>query len=139
METKNNKTRKLIDRTGNDKYYIGLDIGTDSVGWALTDSKYNLQKINNKSTWGVRLFDGAATAKDRRTKRCLRRRLHRRKVRLNYLKSLFASAINKIDPMFLKRLANCYLYVKQPIVTSNRSHTQRPIGKHILAKSRDVC
>ena len=23
-------------------YYLGLDIGTDSVGWALTDSDYNL-------------------------------------------------------------------------------------------------
>ena len=120
METKNNKTRKLIDRTGNDNYYIGLDIGTDSVGWALTDSKYNLQKINNKSTWGVRLFDGAATAKDRRTKRCLRRRLRRRKVRLNYLKSLFAPAINKIDPMFLKRLANSYLYVNEDGTTGTR-------------------
>lgn len=120
METKNNKIRKLIDRTGNDKYYIGLDIGTDSVGWALTDCKYNLQKINNKSTWGVRLFDGAETAKDRRTKRCLRRRLHRRKVRLNYLKSLFAPAINKIDPMFLKRLVNSYLYVNEDGTTGTR-------------------
>ena len=25
-------------------YFIGLDIGTDSVGWAVTDTEYNLFK-----------------------------------------------------------------------------------------------
>ena len=24
------------------KYYIGLDIGTESVGWAVTDTQYNI-------------------------------------------------------------------------------------------------
>lgn len=23
-------------------YYVGLDIGTNSVGWAVTDTKYNI-------------------------------------------------------------------------------------------------
>ena len=26
------------------KYYLGLDIGTNSVGWAVTDENYNLCK-----------------------------------------------------------------------------------------------
>ena len=26
----------------NKKYYLGLDIGTNSVGWAVTDENYNL-------------------------------------------------------------------------------------------------
>ena len=25
-------------------YYIGLDVGTDSLGWAVTDEKYNICK-----------------------------------------------------------------------------------------------
>ena len=25
-------------------YFIGLDIGTDSVGWAVTDPEYHIQK-----------------------------------------------------------------------------------------------
>lgn len=27
-----------------EKYYLGLDIGTGSVGWAVTDKNYNLLK-----------------------------------------------------------------------------------------------
>lgn len=27
------------------KYYIGLDIGTNSVGWAVTDEYYNVLKF----------------------------------------------------------------------------------------------
>ena len=27
------------------EYYIGLDIGTDSIGWAVTDTEYNLLKF----------------------------------------------------------------------------------------------
>lgn len=38
-------------------YYIGLDIGTNSVGWAVTDPEYNIIRKNGKSLWGVRLFD----------------------------------------------------------------------------------
>lgn len=45
---------------GNDKrildYYIGLDIGTNSVGWAATDTDYNLLRAKGKDMWGVRLL-----------------------------------------------------------------------------------
>lgn len=34
-----------------EKFYLGLDIGTNSCGWALTDDKYNLEKINGKDAW----------------------------------------------------------------------------------------
>ena len=44
------------------KYYLGLDIGTNSVGWAVTDENYNLCKFGGKRMWGIRLFDGAQTA-----------------------------------------------------------------------------
>ena len=77
-------------------YYIGLDIGTSSVGWAVTDLDYRLRRFNRKTMWGVRLFEGAETAATRRTFRVNRRRLNRRKERLGLLKEFFAAEINKI-------------------------------------------
>lgn len=32
-------------------YSIGLDIGTNSVGWAVMDSHYNLLKKDNHHMW----------------------------------------------------------------------------------------
>lgn len=32
-----------------EEYFIGLDVGTNSVGWAVTDTQYNLLKCNGKS------------------------------------------------------------------------------------------
>ena len=69
-------------------YYIGLDIGTSSVGWAVTDLNYRLRRFNRKTMWGVRLFEKADTAANRRTFRVNRRRLNRRKERLGLLKEL---------------------------------------------------
>ena len=66
-------------------YYLGLDIGTNSVGWAVTDPQYNICKFNQKSMWGIRLFESANTAADRRMKRANRRRLQRRVQRINLL------------------------------------------------------
>lgn len=63
-------------------YFLGLDIGTDSVGWAVTDTDYKLCKCNGKALWGVRLFESANTAEERRTFRTARRRLERRKQRI---------------------------------------------------------
>lgn len=39
------------------KYYLGLDLGTSSVGWAVTDSQYQLLRAKGKDLWGVRLFE----------------------------------------------------------------------------------
>lgn len=68
----------MIDKN----YYIGLDIGTNSVGYAVTDTDYNIIRLKDKRAWGVRLFDEANTASDRRAKRTNRRRLDRRKLKL---------------------------------------------------------
>ncbi len=43
-------------------YYGGIDLGTSSVGWALTDKNYNLIHKKGKDLWGVRLFDEAKSA-----------------------------------------------------------------------------
>lgn len=86
------------------EYFIGLDIGTDSVGWAVTDTEYNLLKANQKTLWGVRLFEMAETAAARRLFRTNRRRLERRKQRIDWLQQLFDEEIHKVDPAFFLRL-----------------------------------
>ena len=55
------------------EYYLGLDIGTDSAGWAVTDLEYRILRRKGKSLWGVRLFDAANTAAERRGYRTNRR------------------------------------------------------------------
>lgn len=45
------------------RYYIGLDIGTDSVGWAATNPKYEILKFKGKLMIGSRLFDSAILRK----------------------------------------------------------------------------
>ena len=73
-----------------ENYYIGLDIGTNSVGWAVTDRAYNILKRKGKRMWGIRLFESADTAAERRAFRASRRRLQRRKQRIDLLQELFA-------------------------------------------------
>lgn len=43
-------------------YYVGLDMGTGSVGWAVTDESYQILRRHGKAMWGVRLFESAKTA-----------------------------------------------------------------------------
>ena len=88
----------------NKTWYLGLDIGTASVGWAATDTEYKIIRKNKKRLWGVRLFEEAKTAEERRGYRSSRRRLARRKWRLNLLEELFTQEIAKIDSNFFLRL-----------------------------------
>ncbi len=90
----------------NKKYYIGFDIGTDSIGWATTDEEYNLLRARGQDYWGVYLFDAAKTAKDRRMNRTSRRRTARKRQRIKLLQELFASEIAKVDFCFFERLNN---------------------------------
>ncbi len=85
-------------------YYIGLDCGTSSVGFAVTDKSYNLLRAKHKDMWGSHLFDEAQTAENRRIQRNARKRLHRQKERIKLLQSIFAEEIGKIDPTFFLRL-----------------------------------
>ncbi len=85
-------------------YYMGLDLGTSSVGWAVTDENYNVVRRKGKDIWGVRLFDEAKTANDRRTNRVSRRRRAREVARIGTLKEFFGEAIEGVDPGFYQRL-----------------------------------
>ena len=73
------------------RYSLGLDIGTSSVGWAVLD--LDKERIHDL---GVRIFErpedpqnGDSLAKPRRDARSARRRLKRRRQRLNHLKQFF--------------------------------------------------
>ena len=102
--------KNLKDEQKHREYYLGLDIGTASVGWAVTDEFYNILKFHSKKMWGVRLFDDAQTAKNRRLKRGARRRMERRKERIRLLQELFAEEITRTDRNFFLRLENSDLY-----------------------------
>lgn len=94
----------------NKKYNIGLDIGTNSVGWAVVESgQQKIIKKGGKALWGARLFDTASTAKDRRLKRSTRRRYDRRRQRIKLLQDEFANEINKVDSEFYKKLQDSFL------------------------------
>ena len=90
--------------TKNLKYSIGLDIGTSSVGWCVTDEENNIVKKSGKHLWGSRLFDEGQTAADTRTFRGVRRRTERRKNRIRYLQSMLLEDIEKVDENFIPRL-----------------------------------
>ncbi len=86
------------------EYFLGLDMGTGSLGWAVTNTSYEVIRKHGKALWGVRLFESANTAEERRTFRTNRRRLKRRNWRISILQSLLEDEINKIDNGFLLRL-----------------------------------
>lgn len=85
-------------------YFVGLDIGTNSVGWAVTNKSYELLKFRSHKMWGSRLFEEGESAVARRGFRSMRRRLERRKLRLKLLEELFADNMAQVDPTFFMRL-----------------------------------
>ncbi len=93
-------------------YFLGLDIGTESIGWAVTDELYNLDKVRGQFLWGTYLFDKANSKQNRRIFRSARRRLARVRQRLNILQGLFAEEIAKVDPTFFIRLNNSKLFLE---------------------------
>ncbi len=101
------------------KYFLGLDIGTNSCGWAVTDEEYNLIRRKGKDLWGVRLFEGAVTAEERRQNRTNRRRLDRKKLELSWARDVFAEEIAKVDKDFLTRMKYSNLWAEDKIKMSN--------------------
>jgi CRISPR-associated endonuclease Csn1 len=95
----------------NKDYYVGLDVGTDSCGWAVTDTDYNLVKTAGHDFWGSYMFENAQTAEERRLNRTARRRTARVHERLMLLQELFADEICKADPLFFIRINNSQLFI----------------------------
>lgn len=98
------------------EYYVGLDMGTSSVGWAVTDTEYNLMRAKGKDMWGVRLFDEAQVAAGRRTQRISRRRTQRSQARIGYVREIFDDAVKAVDPGFFMRLDESFLHLEDKSV-----------------------
>ncbi|MEZ7557202.1 type II CRISPR RNA-guided endonuclease Cas9 [Streptococcus sp. 27098_8_134] len=102
-------------------YSIGLDIGTNSVGWAVVTDDYKVpaKKMRvfgdtdrshiKKNLLGALLFDDGNTAESRRLKRTARRRYTRRRNRILYLQEIFTESMNEIDESFFHRLDDSFL------------------------------
>lgn len=113
-------------------YYLGLDIGTESVGWAVTDSQYRLEKRYGKTLWGVRLFESAKTAQERRGYRVARRRIERRRARLQWLQEVFSQEIAKVDPAFFQRL-------RESKFLEDDKQADFPLGRYTLFADKAYC
>ncbi len=88
----------------NQNYYIGLDLGTSTIGWAVVDEDLRLIRKNGINLWGVRLFDSANSAKERRLHRRQRRTYNKRSWRLQLLKQELHDYVLKEDPDFFKKI-----------------------------------
>ncbi|MCY7093902.1 type II CRISPR RNA-guided endonuclease Cas9 [Streptococcus oralis] len=143
----------------NKNYSIGLDIGTNSVGWAVITDDYKvpskkMKVLGNtdkhfikKNLIGALLFDEGTTAEDRRFKRTARRRYTRRKNRLRYLQEIFSEEMNKVDSSFFHRLDDSFLIPedkrgsKYPIFATlaeeKKYHKQFPTIYHLRKQLAD--
>ena len=126
------------------QYYLGLDIGTNSVGYAVTNTDYTLMKFKGEPMWGAHLFEEASVSADRRAFRTARRRLDRRQQRVHLLEELFAPEIGKIDPNFFIRRKESSLYEEDTRhgvkifagdgMTDAQYHTQYPTIHHLISE-----
>lgn len=91
-------------------YYLGLDIGTDSVGYAVTDQEYRLRKFRGEPMWGTHLFESGNESAERRIHRTNRRRIDRRQQRIALVNELFEAEIIRIDPHFFQRRKESALF-----------------------------
>lgn len=103
-------------------YFIGQDIGTHSVGWAVTDKLYKLLKFKSHKMWGSRLFDEGETAVATRGYRAGRRRLKRRKFRILLLQELFADAMAAVDNTFFMRLCESKYHYEDKSIGAKHKH-----------------
>ena len=130
-----------MERCGKNAAYLGLDIGSTSVGWAVSDETYRLCRVKGKDMWGVRLFEEAQTAAARRVARVQRRRYQRRNQRLALLQELFQAQIARVDPAFFQRMDAArlwsedkpwkYTLFEQKGWTDREYHAQYPTVYHL--------
>lgn len=125
-------------------YYLGLDIGTNSVGYAVTDKHFNLLKYKGDPMWGSHVFEEGKQCAERRAFRTARRRLDRRQQRVYLTQQIFAKAISKIDKRFFIRLKesalfredtsgkDTYIFFQDDTYTDKEYHQQYPTIHHLI-------
>lgn len=111
------------------KYHIGLDIGTSSVGFAAKYNDGSLVRTKGKNIIGARLFNEGKTAEERRTYRTTRRRYSRRRWRLNLLNQIFKDSLDEVDANFLKRLKESSL--------SNQDQNKKYFGELLFPNDKE--
>ena len=124
------------------EYFLGLDVGTDSVGYAVADPQYNLLKHKGEPMWGVHLFEEAELNVDRRAHRAARRRLDRRQQRVKLLQEIFAKEIATVDGGFYRRIKEsalwredaheAYCLFADADYTDREYHKQYPTIHHLI-------
>ena len=102
-------------------YYLGLDLGTSSIGWAVTNEKYDILRFNKKFMWGIHLFDMGNTASERRIFRTSRRRLKRKKNRIELLQTLFSAEMSKKDFGFFQRLKESQYFIEDKTIKNKNT------------------
>ena len=125
-------------------YYLGLDVGTNSVGYAATDEQYHLRKFHGEPMWGSHVFEEANPASERRAFRTARHRLNRRQQRVQLVQDIFAQEIAKVDPRFFIRLQESRLHredveagdrnllFNDPAYTDKEYYAKYPTIHHLL-------
>ena len=104
-----------------ENYYLGIDLGTSSIGWAVTNEKYDILRFNKKFMWGTHLFDMGNTASERRIFRTSRRRLKRKKNRIELLQTLFSEEISKKDFGFFQRLKESQYFIEDKTIKNKNT------------------
>lgn len=128
------------------EYMLGLKVANTSVGFAAVDRNYQIVRKHGKALWGVRLFDEAQTAEERRVARMARRSNYREKLRVKQLTDVFRDALDKADPDFLNRMKESWLWEEDKTTGSKNSlfadadftdkdyHQQYPTIYHLRAE-----
>lgn len=127
-----------------ENYYLGLDIGTNSVGYAVTDGRFNLLKYKGEPMWGSHVFEEGKQCSDRRMHRTARRRLDRRQQRVHLTQEIFAKAISEVDERFFVRLKesalfredtsgrDTYIFFQDENYTDKEYHRDYPTIHHLI-------
>lgn len=127
-----------------ENYYVGLDIGTNSIGYAVTDERFNLLKYKGEPMWGSHVFEEGKQCAERRTYRTARRRLNRRQQRVHLTQQIFAKAISEIDERFFIRLKesalfredtsgrDTYIFFQDKTYTDKEYHRDYPTIHHLI-------
>lgn len=114
-------TKNILNNFG--EYTIGLDIGTNSVGWAVINKEYNMLRVKGKDAWGAYLFTQASDAVATRTFRSARKHYNRRRERIRFLQELLNDDVLAKDDAFFIRLKESFLLNKDLDTEFGREQT----------------
>ncbi|MHA0856142.1 type II CRISPR RNA-guided endonuclease Cas9 [Paenibacillus sp. CMAA1364] len=109
-------------------YSIGLDIGTNSVGWACINEQFEILKHRDRYAIGVHEFDAGETAEARRLQRGARRRYNRRKRRIQLLQELWTPLMDNPQPFFS--------YTEEPTYWRKDNQFEERSLTHVLNQMR---